>query len=99
MVEEEVIAEAVLNYPTPLRAKLIRRRWDYTSKDIGAIETRVTGFNIDYLDYNINADGDVYFWQFGSSNSGTTFGSRDEAARRFESFEGAGEIRWISDDV
>ncbi|MFZ2987507.1 hypothetical protein [Ideonella sp.] len=66
LLEEQVVGLGSWCYQDEeeFSARLIRRKWDYSAADIEAIESNVHGIAIDYLDYNIGPDGNVFFWVF-----------------------------------
>ncbi len=84
LLEEQVVGLGRWSYQDQedFSARLIRRQWDYCAADIQAIESNVHGVAIDYLDYNIGPDGNVFFWVFEGV-------SRDAKSRTFPSFEAA----------
>lgn len=78
--------------------RLLQRTWDYTSADIEAIEVAVAdGINIDYIDYAISGDGNVFFWELRAGDGCTTsphFSSFDAAKKHFSTCVGPSKIRW-----
>ena len=66
VLADRVLADGSWKYQGVVlhQVRLLRRTWDYTPADIEAIEVAVADeINIDYIDYAISGDGNVFFWE------------------------------------
>ena len=96
--EEELLAEGTWWYDgtIPYGATLKRRRFDYKSDDLEALESILDPINLDYVDFAVNTEGDLYVWEFrgpsGSSES-KSLSTLEEARAHILSL-GRVEIRW-----
>ena len=100
---DRVLAEGSWTYQGIVlhQVSLLQRTWNYTSADIEAIEVAVADeINIDYIDYAISEDGNVFFWEFRTGDRYTTsphFSSFEAAKAHFSMYPGPSEIRWYFD--
>ena len=103
VLADRVLAEGSWTYQGVVlhQVRLLQRTWNYTSADIEAIEVAVAdGINIDYIDYAISEDGNVFFWEFRTGDSYTTsphFSSFEAAKGHFSTYPGPSQIRWYFD--
>jgi hypothetical protein len=95
---EELLAEGTWWYDgkVPYSVMLKRLRYDYDSGDLESLEASLDPIHLDYVDYAINAQGEIYVWYFegpaGRSES-RSLSSLEEARRHIDSY-GRVEIRW-----
>lgn len=100
VLADRVLAEGSWKYQGVVlhEVRLLQRTWDYTSADIEAIEVAAADeTNIDYIDYAISEDGNVFFWEFRTQDSCTTsphFSSFEAAKAHFSAYAGPSKIRW-----
>jgi hypothetical protein len=104
LLDEEVLASGTWTYAdgTEYAARLVRRRWDYTSEDVPEIEANVSGVNIDYVDYAIGPDGNVYLWLFKGRNAQAEskhFSSAKEAENHIQTYSGVVNVRRARSDA
>ncbi len=98
LLEEEVLAEGTWWYDgkVPYSISLKRQKFDYTAADVEAFGQRMHEINMDYPDYSINSEGEIYVWFFvgptGESRSSSL--SSLEAAKRHVQTYGKVEIDW-----
>ena len=96
--EERLLAEGTWWYDGTVAyaATLKRRRFDYTSDDLEALEAILDPINLDYVDFAINPEGELYVWLFegpaGASES-KSLSTLAEAKAHIASL-GRVEIRW-----
>lgn len=99
LLEEEVVGEGRWLYQDAIgySARLVRRRWDYTSADLQEIESKVDEIAMDHVDYDVSDDGDVFFWIFeGASGQSVspTFPSLELAKSHIHSYAGTATVKW-----
>ena len=99
LLEEEVVAEGSWRYQDAVEynARLVRRKWDYTSADIDKIESQVEGIAADCLDYNIGEEGNVFFWVFEAESGKTlsrSFPSFELAKSHIYTYAGTAKVVW-----
>ena len=103
VLKTEVLAWGTWVYQdaVPYKANLICWKWDYVAADIEEIEANVQGYNIDYLDYSIGQDGNVFFWTFEGQtgkHESPTFPTYEEARKHITTYAGTSTIRWSAED-
>lgn len=102
ILEEEEMATGTWLYQDTVKyaARLIRRKWDYSASDIEDIEKNVPGINIDYLDYAIGEDGNIFFWAFEGPTGKTQsshFPTYTEALAHIATYAGTASIAWSAE--
>lgn len=99
VLEQHVLATGTWLYQDVVAysAQLIRQKWDYVAADIECIEANVHGVNIDYLDYAIGEDGNVFFWIFNGptgKHQSRKFPTYEAARVHIDTYAGTSTIVW-----
>lgn len=99
MLSRETLAEGTYWYDglVPYSLVLVKERYDYTSNELEEIEEHANSIVVmDYVDYAINEQGEVFYWKFSGpvrQSTSPVFGSLEEAKDHLKSY-GRTEVKW-----
>ena len=98
LLQEEVLAEGTWWYDgeVPYSIVLKRERFDYTASDLDILETVLHPVHVDYIDFAINPDGDLYAWYFAGPTGRSRSKSLSSLAEARDHLMSLGrvDVRW-----